>query len=85
MGIIDEVKSSCLASLEYSGISVSLNHKQLVSHTDLENTQLDEDGLRAFLRNLDEAEFDKFCQEHGYRFPLKFQNDLDELNFLSYA
>ncbi|KAL7008413.1 hypothetical protein EMMF5_002142 [Cystobasidiomycetes sp. EMM_F5] len=67
MGIIDEVKSSCLASLEYSGIS------------------LDEDGLRAFLRNLDEAEFDKFCQEHGYRFPLKFQNDLDELNFLSYA
>lgn len=45
--------------------------------------QINEEGIKAFWANLDEADWSKFHQEHGAKFPLNYSDALDELNFLS--
>lgn len=45
--------------------------------------QINEEGIKTFWENLDESDWNKFHQEHGAKFPLKYSDELDELNFLS--
>lgn len=41
--------------------------------------RIDDNGIRDFLTNLDEADYRKFYQEHGARFPLKYSSVLPAL------
>lgn len=47
--------------------------------------QINEEGIKAFWEKLGEDDWNKFHQEHGAKFPLKYSDPLDELNFLSYG
>ncbi|KAK9896081.1 hypothetical protein P389DRAFT_74342 [Cystobasidium minutum MCA 4210] len=54
--------------------------RESLSHTGM---KINEEGIKAFWANLDEADWSKFHQEHGAKFPLNYSDALDELNFLS--
>ena len=52
---------------------VKTSCRESLQHTGI---QINDDGIREFLRNLDEQDYRKFYQEHGARFPLKYSSVL---------
>lgn len=47
------------------------------------DVQIDSAAIDKFLNELDEAEFEDLIQQHGMKFPLKFDSIASEVNFIS--